>query len=219
MKKLFVIVLLALCSFASAMDPRNDQASSEQKTYRNAFFMRATSGMSYVNLHEDNSRFYQGIDNDFSGLTTYELNLSLGISFRRFWALYAGASLALGDGDWSGEGTHGTPTSAEVTLEEAYFDLGVLFYPFRKNSVANGICFGVSPSFGIEYATVDENVEDGLHDVINMLYFGIKVEAGYLWDVARHISIGVVAHYKYRLGGDLDSQGMSVGLAFTAMRR
>lgn len=234
MKKL-IIVLLALVGFTSAAtsytvnyegaevetsvatkQSEKKWEEVERKGFRNAFFMRATSGMSLVDIDHDSRNFTDGAMENWSGIV-YDMDLSLGISFKRFCAFYVGISAAAGDGDWThdAEGSRDDVTLV-AGLEEFYFDIGVLFYPFRETPHLKELFIGFENSIGIEYGTIDDN--EDYYDVINMLFIGTKVEVGYVWDVSKHTSLGLVAHWKYGwMGGTYDVS--SFGLAFTVMRR
>lgn len=206
-----LLFVLAVAPQAFARGHRSEAATQDTE-YRSAFFMRATQGYSTFGID-----YESGANLD---AYTVDLELDLGFSIKRLFALYAGADFSSGSGDISYRVSNFS-TESEIGLLKGGMDFGILLYPFRSVPVLRGATFGTGFSFGATYAYHTNSDENQFLDNFTVTW---KFELGYLWNVGRKVSLGVVTNVKVAIlagaGEDEESlTGASVGIAFTVMRR
>lgn len=218
MKKIIFALLfvLAVAPQVFARGYRSD-ATTQGTEYRSAFFMRATQGYSTFSIEEE---YEYDIGTESLDAYTVDLELDLGISIRRLFALYVGADFSSGSGSIS-YNTSKYTSDYDITLIKFGMDLGVVLYPFRSVPVLRGAMFGTGFGFGGTFANYVDYDENQPVDNFTLTW---KFELGYLWNVGRKVSLGVVSNVKVALlagaGEDGESlTGTSVGIAFTVMRR
>lgn len=209
-----LLLVLAVAPQVFARGHRSD-APTQDTEYRSAFFLRATQGYSTFGIEQEYDIGTESLD-----AYTVDLELDLGISIRRLFALYAGADFSSGSGSISYNTSKNT-SDYDITLIKFGMDLGVVLYPFRSVPVLRGAMFGTGFGFGGTFANYVDYDENQPVDNFTLTW---KFELGYLWNVGRKVSLGVVSNVKVALlaGAGEDEEAMtgtSVGIAFTVMRR
>lgn len=215
MKKITVAFLLAIALVSQAF------AKSDEE-YRSAFFMRATTGYTYVGFNRVLAE--NDLTQEWNGIGA-NIDLNLGFSIRRLFALYAGFEFTTSTGEWSRSASF-----AGKYIDQTYdanhvkfgVDFGAIFTPFRSVPVAKGILFGLGLGIGVTDVNVID--DDALGLALEGFTATFKLEAGYVWNVARKMSLGVVAFVKPMVINDDeyedgDFSGSEIGIAFTIMKR
>lgn len=242
MKKVLLTVLFALSAFSQMafaelyhtvyedqeygepLPPPPPPPPPEPISFDNSIFVNVTAGYGLIGMYG----FYDDVELSFES-TGMVMDVNFGLNIKRLFAIYAGAGFKVGSGDWEDFDDGKDPIDIKETgynvVGLAYY-LGVCVYPFREKRWLKGM-FGAIEVGNINY-DVYRSRKKVMSNPVNTDFYSLRLKYGYVFDVSRHISLGLTTYLELSDVGSVteykedevkDASAYSLGVMFTFMRR